>query len=167
MSLFSMKNPSEGTVGLSETGYPAHTVDLIDHIGDGRRNKRPPVTTFGDPPADLGPGVDRAVVERGRLDVETRFGEETLGERVVAVDVHERGAHGHDMRDPDTVSVEVLDGHDGIIIDAFGLQRLLDHQIPLTGGEGIVHRVGVLRASDTDGEVFGLAGTFADDLHMS
>ena len=71
------------------------------------------------------------------------------------------------MRDPDGVPVEVLDGDDGIVADALGLEGLLDHEVPLAGGEGVLGGVGVLGASDTDGEVLGFIGTLADDLHVS
>lgn len=71
------------------------------------------------------------------------------------------------MRNPDRVSVQVLDGDYTVVVDTLVPKRLVDHHVPLTGGERIVRRVRILRTTDTDSKMLGLIGAFADDVHVS
>ena len=61
------------------------------------------------------------------------------------------------------VGVDINIDGEGQRVDGSGEDGVLGH----FEGEGVLGGVGVLGASDTDGEVLGFVGTLADDLHVS
>ena len=154
--------PASGDV--LEPTDPVYVVhDLRDRLG----HQRPPFLAGDDPAADLRPGIDLAVVQGRGADLESGLLEQTPRERVVGVDPPERRGHGDHVGDPYRIAVQILHRDDAVVGDARIGQRVIYHQVPLTGREGVLRMMGILGATDSDDQVVRLRCAFADDVHMS
>ena len=70
------------------------------------------------------------------------------------------------MRHPHGVAVQILDGHETVVVDSGIGERIIDHKVTLSGGEGIVRIVRILSASNADHQMIGFRRTLADDVHV-
>ena len=146
---------------------PLDAVDVVYDPRHGLGDEVLPLLVHDHAAADLGARVDRSVVEGGIAYLESRLREEALGDGVVAVDPLEGRGHGYHMGHPYGVPVEVLHGDDAVFLDPFGGEGLLDHEVALSGREGVIRTVGVLGAPDTYHEVIRFGSAFADDVHVA
>ncbi len=146
---------------------PSDPVYVVHDLRHRLRHQGPPFLPCDDPAADLRPGIDLAVVQGGGADLEPGLLEQPPGERVVGVDPPERRRHGDHVGDPYRITVQVLHGDDAVVGDARIGQRIVYHQIPLTGGERVLRMMGILSAADSDDQMLRLRCAFADDVHMS
>jgi hypothetical protein len=71
------------------------------------------------------------------------------------------------MRYPDGITVYVFDRHDAIVFYPFIEQGVLDHQVPLSGRERILRRVGVLGAAYPDRQIVRFGSALAYHLEMA
>ena len=136
-----------------DVSEPSDPVYVVHHFRDGFGHERPPFLLGDDPAADLGAGIDVAVVEGRCADFEPGLLEQALGERIVGVHAPEGRRHRNHLGYPDGIAVQIFHRDDAVVVDSRVIQGILDHQISLAGGERIVRVMGILGASDSDDEM--------------